>query len=74
MSKRQEQAKAAQVNGTNQQTIDNVHQTGQDIAGHRDTFEKGMEAQANSADINTSVSYTHLKDWSITCYCNISIV
>ena len=48
-----EQAKAAQVNGTNQQTIDQVHQTGQDIAGHRDTFEKGMEAQANSDAINT---------------------
>lgn len=47
-----EQAKAAQVNGTNQQTIDQVHQTGQDIAGHRDTFEKGMEAQANSDAIN----------------------
>lgn len=48
-----EQAKAAQVNGTNQQTMDQVHQTGQDIAGHRDTFEKGMEAQANSDAINT---------------------
>ena len=48
-----EQAKAAQVNGTNQQTIDQVHQTGQDIAGHRETFEKGMEAQANSDAINT---------------------
>ena len=48
-----EQAKATQVNGTNQQTIDQVHQTGQDIAGHRDTFEKGMEAQANSDAINT---------------------
>ena len=48
-----EQAKATQVNGTNQQTIDQVHQTGQDIAGHRETFEKGMEAQANSDAINT---------------------
>ena len=48
-----EQAKAAQVNGANQQTMDQVHQTGQDIAGHRDTFEKGMEAQANSDAINT---------------------
>lgn len=48
-----EQAKAAQVNATNQQTIDQVHQTGQDIAGHRETFDRGMQAQANSDAINT---------------------
>lgn len=48
-----EQAKAAQANATNQQTIDQVHQTGQDIAGHRETFDRGMQAQANSDAINT---------------------
>ena len=49
----EQQAKVDQVNGTNQSTIDQVHQTGQDIANHRDTFNKGMEAQANSDAINT---------------------
>lgn len=48
-----EQAKAAQVNGANEQTMNQVHQTGQDIANHRETFQKGMEYQANSDSINT---------------------
>lgn len=47
-----EQEKAAQVNGANQQTINQVHQTGQDIANHRDIFNEGMQAHANSDAIN----------------------
>lgn len=48
-----EQAKAAQVNGANEQTMNQVHQTGQDIANHREIFQKGAEYQAKSDSINT---------------------
>lgn len=47
-----EAAKAAQVNSANEATMEQVQQTGQNIAGYRTTFEKGMEAQANSDAIN----------------------
>ena len=49
----QEQSKADQINAANNQTMNQVHQTGQNIANHRETFEKGMESQANSDVINT---------------------
>ena len=43
-----EQAKANEINNNMSQ----VRQTGQDIANNRETFEKGMQAQANSDSIN----------------------
>lgn len=48
-----EQAKATQVNGANEQTMNQVHQTGQDIVNHREIFQKGAEYQAKSDSINT---------------------
>ena len=49
----QQQDHANKVNAANQQTIDQIHQTGRDIAGKRDVFNQGMQAQANSDSINT---------------------
>ena len=49
----EEQAKADQINASNNQMMNQVNKTGQNIADHRETFEKGMQAQANSDVINT---------------------
>ena len=50
----EQQAQASHVNAQNDSTMDYVRQTGQDIAGKRDTFREGMESQANQDVLNNA--------------------